>query len=268
MVTNTGAPQGCVISLVLFTLYTNDCRSEIASINPILKFADDTAILGLIKNKNEISYRPEVSKFVQWCNTNYLQLNVNKTKEMVIDFRKKDNDIMPLKINDQIIDQVCTYKYLGITIDEKLHWSDHINNIKSEANKRLYFVRKLGQFKVDRKLITLFYKSIIESVLSFCITCWGGNSSKGDRIKVDRIIKISEEFTTHVPHLDELHNKKTLDKIISISKDVKHPLYRFLNKSKFNRIDGYSHIMTKTERHSRSFLPCAIRFLNDKNYNF
>ena len=123
----------------------------------------------------------------------------------------------------------------------------------SKANKRLYFVRKLGQFKVDRTIITLFFKSVAANVLSFCITCWGGNSSKGDRIKVDRIIKISEKFTTHVPHLDELYIKKTLDKIISISKDVKHPLYRFLNKSKSNRINGYSHLMTKTERHSRSF---------------
>ena len=87
-------------------------------------------------------------------------------------------------------------------------------------------------------------------------------------MKVDRIIKISEKCTTHVPHLDELNNKKALDKIISISKDVKHPLYRFLNKSKSNRINGYSHITTETERHSRSFLSSAIRFLNDKNYKF
>ena len=80
---------------------------------------------------------------------------------MVIDFRKKDTDIMPLKINDQIIDQVCTYKYLGVKVDEKLHWSDHINNIRSKANKRLYFVRKLGQFKVNRTLITLSYNSVL-----------------------------------------------------------------------------------------------------------
>ena len=46
-----------------------------------------------------------------------------------------------------------------------------VTNIKSKAKKRLYFVRKLGQFKVDRILITLFYKTVIESVLSFCITC-------------------------------------------------------------------------------------------------
>ena len=73
-------------------------------------------------------------------------------------------------------------------------------------------------------------------------------------MKVDRIIKISEKFTTHVPHLDELYKKKTLDKILSISKDVKHPLYRFLNKSKSNRIDGHRHIITKNRATLKIFL--------------
>ena len=68
---------------------------------------------------------------------------------------------MPLKTNDQIIEQVSTNKYLGVTIEEKLS-SDHINNIKSKASKRLYFVRGLSQFKVDKALITLFYKSVID----------------------------------------------------------------------------------------------------------
>ena len=76
---------------------------------------------------------------------------------MVIDFSKKDTDLMPLKNNDQIIEQVSLFKYL--TIDEKLHSSDHINNIKSKANKRLHLVRKLGQLKADRTLINIFYKS-------------------------------------------------------------------------------------------------------------
>ena len=84
IMTNTCAPKGCVISPVLFILYTNECPSGIASINPILKFAYGTAILGLISNKNEILYRFEVSRFVQMWKTNYLQLNVNRIKEMVI----------------------------------------------------------------------------------------------------------------------------------------------------------------------------------------
>ena len=57
----------------------------------------------------------------------------------------------------------------------------------------------------------------------------GREQFEGDRIKLDSIIKISEKFATHVPHVDELYNIKTLNKIIglSISKDVRHPLYRF-----------------------------------------
>ena len=86
-------------------------------------------------------------------------------------------------------------------------------------------------------------------------------------MEVDRIIKMSEKFTTYVSYLDELYYIRTLDKITYISRDVRNPPSHFLYKSTSNRIDGYSHITTKTERHLRSFLPAAIRFLNDKNCN-
>ena len=92
-------------------------------------------------------------------------------------------------------------------------------------------------------LLTLSYKFVFESFLSFCRTCWGANSSKGEGMKVDRIFKRSEKFATHAPHLDGLYYKRFLDKVISIS--IKHPLSRLFNKSKSNRIDGYSHIMTE-----------------------
>ena len=74
----------------------------------ILKFADETAILrivGLIKKKNEPLKRSEVCKFVLWCKTNYLLLNVNKTKGVIIGSSKKDTKIMPLKMNDQFIEK-------------------------------------------------------------------------------------------------------------------------------------------------------------------
>ena len=52
LITNTGAPHGCVLSPYLFSLYTNDCLSSHSSIK-LVKFADDTTVLGLIKDADE-----------------------------------------------------------------------------------------------------------------------------------------------------------------------------------------------------------------------
>ena len=99
----------------------------------LLKFADHNGILGLIDHKNKIAYRSKFLNFVQCRNTNYLQLNVNETKEMVTDFRKKDTEIMPLKINDQIIEQVSSKK-------KKISWSYHWWEATLEPPQKQYLV--------------------------------------------------------------------------------------------------------------------------------
>ncbi|KAI4902092.1 hypothetical protein NFI96_000918 [Prochilodus magdalenae] len=87
VISSTGAPQGTVLSPVLFTLYTSDFKynSELCHMQ---KFSDDTAIVGCVRNGQEREYRSLVEDFVEWCTTNHLKLNITKTKEMCIDFRR------------------------------------------------------------------------------------------------------------------------------------------------------------------------------------
>ncbi|KAL3058249.1 hypothetical protein OYC64_010426 [Pagothenia borchgrevinki] len=76
---NTGVPQGCVLSPLLYSIFTHDCTPVHGS-NTIIKYADDTTVIGLIHNNDETAYRVEVQHLTKWCADNNLALNTTKTK--------------------------------------------------------------------------------------------------------------------------------------------------------------------------------------------
>ena len=71
---STGSPKGCVLSPLLFSLYTNSYTSSHQSVK-LLKFADDTTLIGLISDGDESAYRWEADHLVTWCHRNNLVLN-------------------------------------------------------------------------------------------------------------------------------------------------------------------------------------------------
>ncbi len=120
---NVGAPQGCVLSPLLYSLYTHDCVSSHSSTS-IVKFADDTVVLGLISNNDETAYLGEVERLSSWCQDNCLSLlNVSKTKELIVDFRKRQQrPYTPLMISGTPVERVSSFKYLGVNIYSPRTW--------------------------------------------------------------------------------------------------------------------------------------------------
>ena len=265
---NTGSPQGCVMSAYLFSLYTNSCRSTTSNFH-ILKYADDTAIIALITNpvKDETAYHLQVAETAQWCSEHNLLLNVKKTKELVYDNRRTKSEYSTLKLNiNDIVEQVTIFKYLGLTLSTDLSWNYHADAIVAKANKRLFFLRKLKQAGVDVKLLGLFYSSVIQSVLTYCVTVFFNSLRRTERKNIDRVTAIAQKIVGKNIMLDPLskiYDVRTATKGEQILKDTSHPLnYKFEMLPSGRRLRSAA---TKSSKYNKTFIPSAITILNSQN---
>ena len=75
-------------------------------------------------------------------------MNVKKTKEVIIDFRRKPTEMAPLLINGGELEIVESFKFLGTTISNDLKWSINVDIILKKAQQRLFFLRLLRRFGV------------------------------------------------------------------------------------------------------------------------
>ena len=77
---------------------------------------------------------------LNWCRENDLDIKVNKTKELVIDFRKRGTPIPEVTINGLPIERVSEYKYLGTVIDDKLEFDKNTNCTTSKLRHQWNFL--------------------------------------------------------------------------------------------------------------------------------
>ena len=259
---NTGAPQGCVLSASLFTIYVSDNGSNNERCT-IIKYADDTVIIGLLDQKDDLDdnfYTAEVDHFCTWCQDNFLDLNVKKTKEMIIDYRVNKPILKPINIKGQDVDVVDKYKYLGTIVDNKLTGNENIDKIDNKANQRLYFVRKLKKCHVETTILSLFHKSIVESVLTFCMLCWYGNSSLQTRSKLKPIVSSAKRIGCDASDLQELYECLIRKKAQNIVIDTSHPLNHYFITLPLNR--RFNAILCRMEQFRRFFVLAAVRHMN------
>ncbi|KAI4894227.1 hypothetical protein NFI96_006080 [Prochilodus magdalenae] len=221
---NTGVPQGCVLSPILYSLFTHDCV-PIHGSNTIIKYADNTTVTGLIRDNDETAYRDEVQHLSTWCHDNNLTLNTQKTKEIIMDLRRSRSQAHPpVYICGASVEQVTSFKFLGTHISRDLTWSLNSSVLVKKAQQRLYFLRSLKKVHLSPRILENFYRCTIESILTNGISVWYGNCCAADRKALQRVVKMAQRITgTQLPTIQDIYHKRCLGRARKIINDVSHP---------------------------------------------
>ena len=218
-----GVPQGSVLGPLLFLIYTNDIAGCTTESNKTRLFADDTASLISRDTPKELksSLRKVLLDIIKWCNANKLTINLSKTCYIIY---KTPHQNIPsylnnITINNETITKVPSTKYLGIIMDEKLNWLEHIENlIKSLIRTSNSF--KIVKHRMHKNNKIVLYNAYIYSKIQYGIEVYG-RASKTNLQKVqvqqNRALKIlyNKDFLTPT---SELHRDIGILKVSDIYK--------------------------------------------------
>ena len=144
-----GVPQGSILGPLLFLIYVNDMVKCVKNVSVRL-YADDIVLYNADNDTTRASkvLQTDLDCYQTWCIQNKLSVNISKTKVMVFSASKRHPNTINvnLKIENQLLMVVPSYKCLGITLDNYLSFEQHINNVHKIVNYKIHQLSCLRQF--------------------------------------------------------------------------------------------------------------------------
>jgi hypothetical protein len=242
----TGVPQGSILGPLLFLIYINDL-SRSTKFKSIM-FADDTTLYSTLEHFDNTSMNMltksinnEVKNVSNWLAINKLSLNVQKTKAMFFSFKQHQHPLVPIlpeiKINDISIENVDSFKFLGVYIDKNLNWQSHINYIGNKLSQINGTVCRLKN-TLPTDTLRMIYFALFYPHLIYGLTCWGFSALN----QTNRIIKLQKKVVRNITkskynaHTSKIFKSLNLLKFIDI---IKISCIKFFYKYKHNLLPQY-----------------------------
>ena len=169
-----GFPQGSIISVILFLIAINKIFQNCTQTTNNL-FCDDGAFWYRHHDLNIAKTRIQntLDKITTWSKENGLKFSVQKSKYII--FSKRTPSDITLTLYDTNLPKCNKIKYLGMTLDSKLTWEDHIQDLKERSHQRLNILRNVSKRKwgADRKTLRILYKAIVQSPIDYASFLYG-----------------------------------------------------------------------------------------------
>ena len=189
----TGLPQGSNLAPLLFSLYINDMKNSCGSLK-CLHFADDTTIYFPCKDpfNDIITINNQLKTIDEWLKVNKLALNISKTMYMIIG--SAPSQLPPILIRNVPITLVNKIRFLGITVDNKLTFKEHVNAVVSKVSRSQGAIYRVSPYVTVDVLKKLYY-SLMYSHMIYGVSVWGGASVSSS----NKINKIQQRFLRLLP---------------------------------------------------------------------
>ena len=292
----SGVPQGSVLGPLLFLIYINDLEENIKS--QVRFFADDTMLYSIVQSPfttaNELNHDLEVIR--EWAHQWKLQFNPDPTKqatEVTFSTKRKPPVHPPLLFNGSVVTKVNEQKHLGVILDKKLSFKNHIIEKINKTKKTIGMIKHLSKYLPLRTLI-LMYKSLVRPHFDYCDIVFhippeengmfNNNGQNGilpnlmkkiESVQYQAALAISGTWsgTSRVKiyeqlGLESLSDRRSLNRVLQVFK-IKNNLTPAYLRAKLPSVDGQAghagmlhEQLTRTIKYKNTFFPNAVSSWN------